>query len=106
FGKVDSNLIIPRIDLNQHRTLLDVLVVFDVYTSDVSANAGADGVYVAIYLRIVGGLVGAEIAPDKKSCHRQHHDDSSNQKAQAPPGFRGRQWLRSRRRRERSRFLT
>ena len=106
FGMVDSNLIIPRIDLNQHRALVDVLVVFDVYTSDVSGNAGTDGVYVAIHLRIVGGLVGAEIAPDKKAYDCQHHDDSSNQKAQAPPGFRGRQWLRSRKRRGRARFFT
>src|SRR5262249_40199544 len=75
----DCHLIVHRVDLNQHSTFLDILVVLNVKTYDMSANASADRIDVAVDLRVISRLVAREISPNQNSA--DHDDQSRKDKA-------------------------
>ena len=69
-----SHLVIPGVDLHQHRPGLYVLVLLDVDLLHGAAHLRADGHNVAIDLGIVGGLASGEIPPEAESadCEENH----------------------------------
>ena len=51
------DLVVGRINLHQHRSRLDVLVVLHIELDDVPGDPRTDGVHVAVDLRVIGGFV-------------------------------------------------
>jgi hypothetical protein len=76
FGFVHGHLVILGIDLHQRGALGDGLIVVDVYFLHVSANARAQGHQVAVYLRIVGGLIARDLGDvvNRAGNHQQNQD--------------------------------
>ncbi len=72
FGAIVGDLIVGRIDLDQHRSRSYILIVLHVELGDVAGDAGADGVHVAVDLSIVSGFVAGEIAVSEKAHDQQN----------------------------------
>src|SRR6185369_14012195 len=77
FRPRDKDLIVPGINLRHGLTRLDELVVFYQELFNVSANPRAERIQMPVDLRIVGGLVTVEIAPEKEAGDENydHPDD-------------------------------
>ena len=73
-GALESDLIVGRIDFYQHRSRLHVLVVLHVELDDMSGDAGADGIDVAVDLSVVGGFIAGEVAIGEESRNHKHND--------------------------------
>ncbi len=71
FGALVGDLIVRRINLDQHRSRLHVLIVLDVELDHVAGDARADGIDVAVDLGIVGRFVAGEIAVGEESHDQQ-----------------------------------
>ena len=86
-GLRHRHLVVLGINLDQRRARLHKLIVVDQKLDDVSGDTRADGVQVAINLRVVGGLVAAQVAPEKEAGHQQHN--SAHDQGQAKAGIAG-----------------
>ena len=79
-GLFDRNLVVFRIDLDEHRAFLHVLVVVHIHFGHVPGNAAAHGIEMRIHLGIVGGFIAAQIAPQKQAAHEHDRDNHNDYK--------------------------
>jgi len=70
FCLIDRDFIVFGIDLDKHRAFLNVLVIVHIHLDYVTGNAGADGIKVSVYLRIVSGFIAAQVSPQEVPAHK------------------------------------
>src|SRR5215472_11312506 len=89
---VQRRSVVIRIELNQKRPGLDVLVVLDlrIDIENGASDASADRIQVAINLSIIGGFKPLGIQPPQEK--NEHHDHGSKKQNPSRHSFRPRDW--------------
>src|SRR5260370_1783121 len=89
---VQRRSVVIRIELNQKRPGLDVLVVLDlrIDIENGASDASADRIQVAINLSIIGGFKTLGIQPPREKNEHDHHGSKKQSPSRYP--FRPRDW--------------
>jgi hypothetical protein len=72
------DLVVARVDLDQQFARFHPVIVLGVDVDDGPVDARAKRIYMAVYLRVVGGLVGLQVIPCKGR-ERTHRENQKNQ---------------------------
>src|SRR5208282_4757084 len=82
-GLRHCDLVIARVNLDQQFAGLHPVVVLDMDPDDGAVNAGAEGIYMSVDLRVVGGFVRLQIVP----CERGDRSNGENKQHQQYNSF-------------------